>query len=314
MNNQIIFYDNQKLDCFVYSSTALNPTETSHFQQDEELQWTDFPNAQIICNFTNSLVSSLIEGIGDKITGYEISKKRPEDSVTTPLGIFSAQQLDTEGDYNEYFYLIDYNVKSNNEYSYFVSPLTEDYVQTTLTNKVLAQWDVFALTPLVYLENNNYTVVKDEYGNPINWTFLLNQSETDITLNQDKTTFEGFASKPKIAVGDLNYHSGGLSCLLGNVMCNDQYYEPNILLEKWDKMIQENHFFLFKNPKGDVFVVSLEDGTKRKYMNEIANYYKDSYNNNLSITNRPTTIDFSYIEIMDADKIRVYGGLKDGIL
>ena len=43
------------------------------------------------------------------------------------------------------------------------------------------------------------------------------------------------------------------------------------------------------------------------YMNEVANYYKGTYNMNTAITNRPTTIEFSYIEVMDAEDIQVYG-------
>ena len=72
-------------------------------------------------------------------------------------------------------------------------------------------------------------------------------------------------------------------------------------------MIKQNYFYLFKNAKGDAMVISLEDGTKKKYMNEVANYYKGTYNMNTAITNRPTTIEFSYIEVMDAEDIQVYG-------
>ena len=68
-------------------------------------------------------------------------------------------------------------------------------------------------------------------------------------------------------------------------------------------MMQENNIYLFKNPKGDAMIISLEDGTKRKYMNEAANYIIGSYNTNTAITNRPTTIEFSYLEIADAENI-----------
>lgn len=311
MENQIILYNNQKIDCFIYSSKAFTEEEENTFNENTELNWENFDNAKIICNFTENLTSSILQGIGSSITSYQISKKRPEENFVTTIANLNLEELNELNISNteENFYcIIDYNIKNNNEYTYFISPMTENYIQTTLSNKVLVQGDVFTLTPIYCLKDESYRVVKDEFGKPINWVFQLNCSEGDITLNQDKTTFTTFASKPKISVGDLNYHSGSLSCLLGNVLYNDQYYEPNILLEKWENMIKENHIYLFKNPKGDTMIISLEDGIKRKYMNEVANYYIGEYNKNTSITNRPTTIDFSYIEIMEAKDIQVIDG------
>lgn len=311
MDNKIILYNNQKVDSLIYSSESFSSGETDSFKSENELQWSSFENAKIICNFTENLNSSLVNGIRSSITNYEISKKRPEDNFVTTVANLTLQELnelniDTYED--KFYHITDYNICNNNEYTYFVSPMTEDFVQTTFSSKVLVQGDVFTLTPIYCFKEKTYRVIKDEFGQPINWVFQLNCSEGDITLNQDKTTFTTFAPKPKISVGDLNYHSGSLSCLLGNVLYNDQYYEPNILLEKWENMIKENHIYLFKNPKGDAMVVSLDDGIKRKYMNEVANYYIGEYNRNISITNRPTTIDFSYIEIMEAKDIQVIDG------
>lgn len=310
MNNQIILYENQKVDSLVYASSAFTPEEQNNFKNNSKLDWDDFTNPKIICNFEQNLNSSLLEKISDKITNYEISKKTPEEKFARSLGIFSLSELQTDEEQDNFYCIVDYNVKNNIEYSYFISPLTEDYIQTTLVSKVLTNWEVFSLTPIFHQEgdpDNKYRVLKDEFGEAINWIFHLNCSEGDITLKQDKTMFTTFASKPKISMGDLNYYTGSLSCLLGNVLYNDTYYEPNILLEKWNKMIKENHIYLFKNPKGDCLIVSLEEGTKRKYMNEVLNYYKNNYNGEIAITNRPTEIEFSYVEIMDSENIIVCG-------
>lgn len=308
MDNKIIFYDNQSIDCFLYSSKPLKLEEETSFNIATNLDWDDFSNAKIICNFTNGLASSYLSDISDKITGFEILKKLPEENFARRLGIFSISELNTYRSSKENMYsLVDYNIKNNQEYTYFVSPLTENFIQSTLQAKVLTNWDIYSLTPIYYINENKYGVIKDELGNTINWIFQLNCSEGDIVLNQDKTIFTTFANKPKISLGDLNYYTGKLSCLLGNVLYNDQYYEPNILLDKWDKMIKEKHIYLFKNPKGDSMIISLEDGTKKTYMNEAANYYLQSYNDNIAITNRPTTIEFSYIEIADSEKIQIYG-------
>lgn len=305
MNNQIVLYNNQTVDCLIYSTTSFTSEEINTFNNSTNLDWDDFKSPKIICNFTNNLASSYLEGTTDKITGYEISKKRPQENFTRSLGMFSTSSLHTDAEDSNFYSLVDYNVKNNTEYTYFISPLTENYVQPTLSNKVVTDWDIFTLTPIYKIIDNQYGVVRDEFEQPMNWIFQLNCDEGDITLNQDKTTFTTFASKPKIAIGDLNYYSGSLSCLLGNTLYNDEYYEPNILLEKWDKMVKQNYLYLFKNAKGDSYIVSLEDGTKKKYMNEIANYHRHSYNMETAITNRPTTISFNYIEVLDADNIQI---------
>jgi hypothetical protein len=307
MENQIILYENQQIDSFTYSSEVFTNKEKSDFISNSILDWNKFSNAKIVCNFAGNLTSSYLADINDKITGYQILKKRPEENVAKSLGIFSSEELEKNKNNDIFYHLIDYNVKSNNEYTYFISPLTNEYAQTTLQGKVLASWDVFLLSPIYKIQDNKYGIIKNKFGEPINWVFQLNCSEGNITLNQDKTIFTTFASKPKISIGSLNYYTGNFSCLLGNCLYNDQYYEPNILLELWDEMIKENNIYLFKNPKGDAMIISLEDGTKRKYMNEVANYVVGSYNGNIAITNRPTTIDFSYLEIADADNIIICG-------
>ena len=307
MDNQIILYNNQSVGCLIYSSQPFTNEEKSHFDENKKLDWDNYSNPKIICNFGNGLTSSVLAGITDNVTGYEISKKRPEENFSTKIGYFPVEELKTDEEDIGAYYIIDYNVKNNNEYSYFVSPMTDKYVQTTLEEKIFVDWDIFSLTPIYQVSENKYTVVKDEFGKPVNWAFHLNYSEGDITLNQDKTSFTTFSSKPKVIVGDLNYYSGKFSCLLGNILYGNEYYEPNILLEKWDKMIKENHIYLFKNIKGNAFIVYLEDGTKKKYQNDIINSYILDYNGNKVRTICPTTIDFSFTEILDADTIQVYG-------
>lgn len=308
MKNKIILYNNQTVDKLIYSSSFLNEQEQNSFEENENLVWDDFPNAKIICNFDQGLTSSFITNITNKITNYQIFRKTPEENFMKNIGTFTIDELNEYGQ-DDYYILTDYNIKNNREYIYSICPFNEDYAQTSFEGKISTNWDIFSLIPIYKDEtkSNKYSIVKDEFGNNIVWSFQLNCEEGDIVLNQDKTVFTTFSSKPKISIGDLNYCTGNFSCLLGNTLYNDQYYEPNILLEKWNKMVKENHIYLFKNPKGDSMVIFLEDGTKRKYMNEVANYYIGVFNGQTAITNRPTTIEFSYQEIVDAENITVCG-------
>lgn len=303
VNNQIILHSGQKVECLILSSAAFNENEKQNFITKPSLDWAEYPQGKILCNFENNLVSSLLP-INQAITAYEISKRENNDNFFTKVATLTEEDISVEG---EYFKLKDYNVRNNSNYLYRISPLTANTVQTTLENSIITKWDSYTLSPIIKTaETDRYEIVKDEYDIPIIWNFQLNCSESDITLNQDKTMFTTFAKKPKVAIGALNYCTGSFSCLLGNTLYNDCYYEPTVILDKWNKMIETNHLYLFKNVKGDSMVIYIESGAKRKYMNEALNYYISTFDGVPAITDRPTTIDFSYVEIMDSKNIQIY--------
>ena len=313
MENKILLYGYQEIECLLYSSSPLTSAQADEFNNpknlSKDLEWENYPKAKIICNLNDNLVSSIIEDITtDNITGYEISKKTTGENFFTKVANISTQELENselpieEG----YYKLIDYNVKNNNQYQYQVIPLTEDYAQAQLTETIIAKWDIFTLTPIQQITGTRYAIVRDENNEPIIWSFQMNCSEGDISLNRDITTFNTFTSKPKVSIGETHYHKGQLSCLLGNMLYNDTYYESGYMLDKWNQTIQNNHLFLFKNAKGDAMIVALEDGIQRKYMNEAMNYYINALDDGEVITTRPTTITFSYIEVLDAKDIQIY--------
>lgn len=303
MDNQIILHQNQKIDCLLLTSSALDTEEKQAFRTKEILEWSDYNAGKILCNFEDNLISSLLP-INQSVTGYEISKRENNNSFFTKVATLKEEEISTDGDY---FKLKDYNVRNNCHYEYRISPLTGEAVQTTLENTIVTKWDTYTLSPIIKnMDTNTYNIVKDEYDMPMIWTFQLNCSEGDITLNQDKTMFTSFAQKPKVSIGKLNYYTGNFSCLLGNTFYNDCYYEPTIMLDKWNRMLQENHLYLFKNIKGDAMIIYIENGSKRKYMNEAANYYTSNFDGITTVTDRPTTIDFSYVEILDNNDIQIY--------
>ena len=153
---------------------------------------------------------------------------------------------------------------------------------------------------------DEFCLCLDDDNNVISWKFGLNCEENEIILNQDKTTFTTFSDKPKVVMGKLSYHTGSLKCLLGDFIENNSYYEPNSLLNSWEQFLNSSSCGLFKNPKGDVFVVFIENNSSRSYMNEVANEYL--FNNELSV--KPTTISFNYIEI-DNVKEKLYVQIGD---
>ena len=187
MQNQIILYNNQTVDCLIYSSKSLKEEEKISFNNDQALEWDNFSNAEIICNFDNNLSSSYINDIEDKITGYQIFKKRPEESFAKNLGIFSSMDLEKNKFSNDRFYsLVDYNVKNNVEYIYFITPLTNEYAQTTLESRVLTNWDIFSLTPIYQIEESIHHNLTGD------WKYSVGSYFTSVEIYDIKATLLSF--------------------------------------------------------------------------------------------------------------------------
>jgi hypothetical protein len=231
---------------------------------------------------------------------------------------------------NATFYgLVDYSAKNNQNYIYQIYITVEldediknldngEIIMAKGTNilsfnidnpansvSIVTHWDDYILYPLMK-SGNDFCLCLDDDNNAISWKFGLNCEENEIILNQDKTIFTTFSDKPKVIMGELNYHTGSLKCLLGDFIENNSYYEPNSLLNSWEQFLNSSSCGLFKNPKGDVFVVFIENNSSRSYMNEVANEYL--FNNELSV--KPTTISFNYIEI-DNVKEKLYVQIGD---
>ena len=221
---------------------------------------------------------------------------------------------------NKDFYgLIDYSAKNNKNYIYFCniyldSPEDEDLgidgirgkvCLSDLNKTILTHWDNYTIYPLIR-DKGKYKLSLDTNNNVVSLKFGLNCKENEITLNQDKTTFTTFDELPKVIKGNLNYHSGSLSCLLGRFLEDNKYYEPNSLMELWEEFLKTSSCALFKNPKGDAYIVFIENSPTKTYMNEIANEYFV----NQELTVKPSTISFTYIEIDKIDE-RLYILLGD---
>ena len=83
-----------------------------------------------------------------------------------------------------------------------------------------------------------------------------------------------------------------MSCIISDINPTDAKITDSIYkVQAWNKFISENELFVLKNPKGDVWVVSITENPTRKY----------DYSNKLM----QTTINFSFTECMDINDIAI---------
>lgn len=275
----------------------------------------------------------------ENIVWFQIFRRKKGENFQVCLGEYTIESLKNTYSYfmlngDTHYILYDFTAESNKQYTYniitklhFSSPEeTTYYVEPIFTTEIITNFSNYSLIPLTF-SNNIYTATstfqQGDNPSPLQtylpvWSFSINREEEAIVQNQDKTVFTTFAETPKISVGVLNYDTGGLKCLLGEVMCNGEYREDGILLQEWKEFIAQNRVCLYRNPKGDIKIVSIDANTTREYMTEIANRYENQYvymdtTIGTEITAYPTTISFSYTEIAKITPINLIVGLPPAI-
>lgn len=300
-----------KVDTFVCNKNAFTETETATIGETlfnkVQWDWGDFSTPQILCNYTNTVNSDASSATGTSITGYSVYRKKYGENFETEIAT-----IDITDETQQQFELFDRDTESNMTFNYAVYPKTATIFEQPFVGidtsspvrnvNIQTRWEGYSLVPLLEMGENQYGIRNISNSDFPVWNFFIGADEGDLTQNQDKQAYTTFAETPKIMSGRLNYFTGNLSCYLGNVLCNGQYYEPLETLILWTNFVADNHICLLKNPKGDSFIVSIDANSTRKYDNEIANYY---YGTNYDVTCRPTNLSFSFTEVKKKKDVEI---------
>ena len=191
----------------------------------------------------------------------------------------------------------DYLVASNKKYRYNLIEFAKDTDTITYGSKytidvIAPSWHNWIIYSLVPWKGSGRTSTKETFRVTESWKFCINAEESEIVQNLNHYTHTGYSSKPKITINNNNYISGSLSCIISDINPTDAKITDSIYkVQAWNKFISENELFVLKNPKGDVWVVSITDNPTRKY----------DYSNKLM----QTTINFSFTECMDINDIAI---------
>lgn len=317
-------FDNFIVNNVPFTNDEINTLNTKDIGHDyTTLNWDNFPNAFIICNYVSDVNSSSV-GLGS-IQGYLIQRQKMGETTWTTVYNGEVNQFLQDDTYT----LMDYNISNNTNYLYRFIPLISGditpqvvvYEQSATNPYLLTDWEVFTLTPLEITldqynsEYKNATPVTIN-GKPLVWSFISNCEESALTKTQDKTYFDTFVQYPRVSVGKAGYFNLTFSALLGTIDENCNYYEPSYLIDQWNEFINSNYICLYKNLKGDCRIVSINSDGTNTYANLYANKYADDYyytgntaDENIGfITNKPTTISVNLTEVDDAKNYRIVSG------
>ena len=274
-------HNNVKLDFFHLeesSSTNANIFNTAKY-------------VPVLNNYSRFLVTfddgtTTSEGVADVALGYNFSIYR-EVKDTNQL-VYVARLGDGS------LSMTDYSVTNNRTYKYYIFKEDESAIsEAVVSNDVSTcwwDWSLIDIIPSTSEKGLSYTT-----GDI--WKFNLNISSAARTQTLNNTTYNNLTRFPKVSSGKLNYSTGSLTCLLGDVQRTTnslaEYIEPSTMLDEWNKFCADGNMKLLKDRKGNAMLVMVT-GTSSQTDD---------------VTREQTnTITFSWVEVEDIDNITIIGG------
>lgn len=225
--NKIVLSGNQVSD-YLYIQHD-NPGEITSVDS-EPTSWSD--STFLFASFNDEehpLSAGNSELIGT-IENYEVRRRKYDESYSEYVGTIRAK--DDTGKAIDKKFLIDYAVKNNVDYTYYLYPNTDFSKSGTNLSPLITKnasidcpyWSLFIVDETN--EENVYYLDKM-------FKFELNLQIDDMNNNAQVSVVQNFTKYPTIQVGKLNYWSGSLSALCGFIASNgtDYVQKPNMINE-----------------------------------------------------------------------------------
>lgn len=272
--------NNVKLDFFHLeeaSSTNVNIFNTTKYKP-------------VLNNYSRFLVTfdnanTIAEGVADVALGYNFSVYR---EIKDTNQLVYVARLGDGG-----LSMTDYNVVNNTTYKYYIFKEDESAIsEAVVSNDISTCWWDWSLVDIIpsTTESNLYYISGDV------WKFNLNVSSAAKTQTLNNTTYNNLTRFPKVSSGVLNYSTGSLTCLLGNVQKTTQslveYIEPSTMLNEWNEFCANGNIKLLKDRKGNAMLVMIT-GTS----SQTDDVTREQAN----------TITFNWVEVADTQNITVIG-------
>lgn len=142
------------------------------------------------------------------------------------------------------------------------------------------------------LKSTNLTWKKYGYRPVETWYFKTSPQDASITQNLGISLYDTTNGMPLITRTQKEYESGTFTIDLMQLSCPDNEIKDNIsFVKKWTKFINGENDFLYKNPKGDVWIINVSGNPSRSYS------YGSQY--------METTVTYEWVQIIKTDDVVV---------
>lgn len=280
LTNNVKLYNNIKLDFFHIEDAAgdnLNIFNNVRF-------------IPVLNNYSRFLVTfddgtTTAQGIADEALGYTFSIYREVEGTNNLIYV---ARLD-EGSLS----VTDYGVVNNTNYRYYIFQEDDSAVsEAVISNNVQTCWWDWSLADLIPSDEDNLYYVDDSNI----WKFDLNLSSASMTNTMSTTVYDSLAQYPKVSVGNTNYSTGGITCLLGSISRDGSsaltYQEPAILMDLWKAFCSNGRMKLLKDRKGNAYLVAITNNSSQ--IDDV-------------LSEQPNTITFNWVQVGDISNTSAVG-------
>lgn len=303
---------NQYLICFMDLITRDNKIYSSE-KNNENYNFKNYINPQYLCppvkienispwyslntDYSNKFdilnIRSTIKSKGSTCTYYRAKKYNNDDNIVNEL-LYNIEDLNNSKFLGGFTNLtdmysvnfIDFEPAGNQNYIYFF--IFNDY-KCAVIDVNMKEQDGWYIYSLKQSETSEKIYKPTEH-----WNFNCNILNTEIITNIGATVNNAISEKPIITYSDANYESGSFSAMLETINCPTMTFENNYKrIEAWKKFISQDCNFLLKSDKGDSWIVNITETPTR------------SYDHSFDV--QPTTINYSWVESLDIQKVAIIG-------
>ena len=255
--NKITLGGNQVCDYLCVSKSQINQSQLQYINAEPK-EWDI--KTLMLAKFNPSATdsseidmsagnSSLIENI----EGYEIRRKSGNNLYTEYVGTIKEKKDKTETKK----YIIDYMVKNNTDYTYYLYPATTHsdngiLLSPSITNEIKTDWGYWSLLVVDESERDNVFYLNKMFK------FELNIQPDSMNNNATVSVLQNFTKYPTIQYGTANYWSGTLSALCGYVSCvNGGYVQTPNMIDEFKKLTSDTRRKFLKDIEGNVWEVKI---------------------------------------------------------
>lgn len=241
---------NQVCDYLCISTSQIDQSQFQYVDAEPK-DWNS--NTLMLANFNEGDMAAGNSSLTTNINGYEIRRKSGDDLYTEYVGTI-AETSDKESPKK---YIIDYMVKNNTDYTYYLYPATTHsengiLLSPSITSEVKTDWSYWSL--LVVDESDEENVF---YLNKM-FKFELNLTTEPMSNNAVVSVLPNFTKYPTVQYGTANYWSGGLSALCGYVSCIDGgYVQTPDMIEELKKLTSDTRRKFLKDIDGNIWEVKI---------------------------------------------------------
>ena len=247
--NKITLGGNQICDYLYVSETQIDQSQFKYIDTEPE-EWGS--DTLMLAKFNKNDMSAGNSSLTENIKGYEIRRKSGNNLYTEYVGTVKEEDKSENKKY-----IVDYMVKNNTDYTYYLYPATTHsdngiLLSPSVTSEVRTDWGYWSL--LVVDESDEDNVF---YLNKM-FKFELNVTTDSMSNNAVVNVLQNFTKYPTIQYGTANYWSGGLSALCGYVSCIDGGYvqTPN-MIDELKKLTSDTRRKFLKDIEGNIWEVKI---------------------------------------------------------